>query len=174
MSKLAAAATAFEAELAQYTRLGELFVKTPLGSVKHLERANQLLGEIAQVEERLQTCGKDLVQAIAAARQQQEQLAESVVAQVPALSARNAKLTELMGELAKIATDVAELNTAVTGAAPDAAGISERVFAMSARALALGKQAQEAQLEEVATQAHALHQRLESIAKKLQKAGATN
>ena len=182
-SPLAAAATAFDAELAQYARLGELFLKTPLGSVKHLERANQLLGEIAAAEERLQIAGKDLVSALGSARSRQEQLAVEVVAHVPVLSARNGKLTELMGELGKIAGDVGELNTVVlqvsgengdatkAPTAVDALGVSERVLAMSARAGALAKQASEAELEEVATQAHALHQRLEVIGKKLQKAG---
>jgi hypothetical protein len=181
-SPLAAAATAFDDELAQYARLGELFLKTPLGSVKHLERANQLLGEIAQAEERLQVAGKELVMALGAARNRQEQLATEVVAHVPVLSARNAKLSELMAELGKIAGDVGDLNTLVTHPAgengdpskPTAAhalGVSERVLAMSARAAGLAKQANEAELEEVATQAHALHQRLEAIGKKLQKAG---
>lgn len=172
-SPLAAAATAFDAELAQYARLGELFLKAPLGSVKHLERANQLLGEIAASEERLQSVGKELVQALGAARNRQEQLAVDVVAHVPRLQARNGTLQALMAELGKIAGDVAELNTVVAGETPstaDALSVSERVLAMSARAATLAKQAQESELEEVATQAHALHQRLELIGKKLQKA----
>ena len=41
------AAQEFDDQLATYARLGELFLKTPLGSVKHLERANQTLQEIA-------------------------------------------------------------------------------------------------------------------------------
>ncbi len=182
-SPLAAAATAFEDELAQYTRLGELFLKTPLGSVKHLERGNQLLGEIAQAEERLQAAGKELVTALGAARSRQEQLAVDVVAHVPVLAARNAKLSTLMTELGKIAGDVGELNHVVAGVggengdatksptAADALDVSQRVLAMSARAATLAKQAGESELEEIGTQAHALHQRLEVIGKKLQKAG---
>jgi len=181
-SALAAAASAFDAELAVYARLGELFLKTPLASVKHLERANQLLGEIAQCEERLQGAGKELVQALGAARNRQEQLALDVVAHVPVLSARNAKLGELMTELGKIAGDVAELNTVVASVgengdatkgptAADARSVSERVLAMATRAAALAQQARDAEMEEVATQAHALHQRLEAIGQKLQRAG---
>ena len=57
-SPLTEAATAFDAELVVYARLGELFLKTPLTSLKQLERANQLIGEIADCEQRLQDCGK--------------------------------------------------------------------------------------------------------------------
>ena len=183
-SPLAAAASAFDAELAQYARLGELFLKTPLASVKHLERANQLLGEIAQCEERLQACGQELVQALSTARGRQEQLAVDVVAHVPVLSARNAKLGELMAELGKIAADVSELNTDVSHVgdngdatksptAADAMGMGQRVLAMAARAADLAARARADDLEEIATQAHALQQRLEVIGKKLQKAGST-
>ena len=52
-SPLAEAAADFATELANYSRLGRLFLETPLGSVKHLERANQTLGEIAASEVRL-------------------------------------------------------------------------------------------------------------------------
>ena len=69
-SPLADAAAAFDDELAAYARLGDLFLKTPLSSVKHLERANTTLGEIAASEERLQAAGQRMVQALAAARAQ--------------------------------------------------------------------------------------------------------
>ena len=42
-SALVEAAAKFASELESYSRLGDLFLKTPLTSVKHLERANQLL-----------------------------------------------------------------------------------------------------------------------------------
>ena len=59
LSELALAAVAFETELEAYKRSGELFMKTPLGSsVKHLERANATLAELAGCEERLQVAGQ--------------------------------------------------------------------------------------------------------------------
>lgn len=171
-SALAAAATNFEAELEKYARLGELFLKQPLGSVKYLERANQLLGEIAGCEERLQASGQALVQALQASRGRQEALSEHVIAHVPAVTTRNKQLEALMQELGKIASEVGELNTAVAAPTPDTAReVSERVLALSEKALALSSQAHEAELEEVATQAHALHQKLDAIGKKLAKAG---
>lgn len=176
------AAAEFDKELAAYSRLGKLFIDTPLSSVKHLERANSTLGEIAQCEERLQKAGQALVQALSAARDQQEQLAKAVVAHVPAVQARNTRLQELMQQMAAVAGEVAGLNDVITKhkengdsskgpTQADARDVGETVLALSGRAEALAVTAREAEFEEVATQAHALHQRLQAIGKKLQKAG---
>jgi chromosome segregation ATPase len=180
-SALAEAAAAFDAELATYGRLGKLFVETPLSSVKHLERANTTLAEIAACEERLQAAGQRLVQALATARDRQEQLAKDVVAHVPALQARNKRLQDLMTELGVVAGEVAKLNDVIgkrgngdatqTPTAADALDVSALVFGLSERAEQLAATAQEAEFEELHTQAHGLHQRLQAIGKKLQKAG---
>ena len=178
---LVEAAAEFDEALAQYSRLGDLFIKAPLGSVKHLERANNLLGEIASCEERLQAAGQKLVRALAESRDGQEKLAASVVAHVPNVQERNKRLQELMGELTSVAGEVAGLNTQIQAkgngdpdagpTAEDANDISVNVLAMSSRAEELAKTAREAEFEELATQAHALHQRLQAIGKKLAKVG---
>ncbi len=177
---LVEAAAEFDEALSQYSRLGDLFIKAPLGSVKHLERANNLLGEIATCEERLQGAGQKLVKALAEARDAQERLAKDVVAHVPNVQQRNTRLKELMGELTSVAGEVAGLNTQIqakaeAGAelttADDASDISTSVLALSGRAEELAKTAREAEFEELAAQAHALHQRLQAIGKKLAKVG---
>lgn len=181
-SALSDAAAAFDAELAGYARLGKLFLDTPLSSVKHLERANHTLAEIAAAEERLQVAGQRLVQALAAARDHQEQLARQVVAHVPVVQERNQRLQSLMSELGSVAGEVAGLNELITArsgngdaarlpTAADALDVSATVFALSERAEQLAGTAREADFEELASQAHALHQRLLVIGKKLQKAG---
>jgi hypothetical protein len=181
-SPLVEAAAEFDQELANYARLGDLFLKTPLSSVKHLERANTVLAELAGCEERLQAAGQKLVKALAAARDHQEQLAKEVVAHVPAVQQRNIKLQELMGELTGVAGEVGGLNAIIQGkaengdatanpTAADARDVSETVLALSSRAEKLATTAREAEFEELATQAHALHQRLQAIGKKLAKAG---
>jgi hypothetical protein len=179
-SALGDAVAAFDSELAAYARLGKLFLETPLQSVKHLERANATLGDIAACEERLQAAGQRLVQALAAAREHQEQLAKQVVGHVPAVQARNQRLQELMTQLGTVAGEVSELNTKIVErrengdqtrppTADEAHDVSTSVFALSDRALHLATIAREAEFEELATQAHALHQRLQAIGKKLQK-----
>ena len=183
-SELTEAATAFEGELATYTRLGELFVKTPLASVKYLERANSTLAEIAACEGRLQEAGQRLVQALAAARDGQEQLAKQVVAHVPQVQERNKRLQELMTELAGVATEVGGLNAVISRGgngdattpptAADARDVAATVLALSARAELLANTAKQAEFEELATQAHALHQKLQAIGKKLAMVGGTS
>ena len=158
---LVEAAAEFDTELSSYGRLGELFLKAPLSSVKHLERANQLLGEIAGCEERLQQAGQKLVKALAGARDEQEQLAKNVVAHVPAIQQRNARLQELMGELTGLAGEVGGLNALIqskaengdSSASPtakDARDVSETVLGLSTRAEQLAAVAREAEFEELA------------------------
>jgi chromosome segregation ATPase len=177
-SPLTEAATLFEAELAIYARLGELFIKTPLTSLKHLERANQTIGEIADCEQRLQDAGKKLIEALSAARARQESLSNQVVAHAPTVQARNAQLKDLMLQMGQLATDVAGVNAKIVqqsgdGSEPskaDPGEVSGSLLELSARAEQLAGDAHTAEFEELSQQAHALHQRLKAIGQKLQKA----
>src|ERR1044072_5515259 len=112
-SPLVQAATEFDEALAVYSRLGDLFLKTPLTSLKHLERANQTLGELADCEQRLQATGKKLIEALTAARQKQEKLSQEVISQAPMLKERNAQLRDLMTQMGALATDVQSVNQLV-------------------------------------------------------------
>ncbi|HET9625175.1 MAG TPA: hypothetical protein VFP84_27595 [Kofleriaceae bacterium] len=180
---LADAVAGFDAELTTYARLGELFIKTPLASVKQLERANATLADIAKCEERLQAAGQRMVQALSIARGHQEQLAAKVVAHVPAVQARNQQLNELMAELTTIVGEGGSLNQAITSprengdaskphtpTADETRDIIAKVLALSDRAERLAATANAAEFEELATQAHSIHQRLAAVGKKLQKA----
>lgn len=182
-TELAEAAAGFDQELAAYARLGELFVGTSLSSVKHLERANATLAEIAACEDRLQAAGQRMARAIAAARANQEQLARGVIARIPVVQDRNRRLKELMAELAAVAGELGSLHTTIAARrdngdptrppAPDSArDLSATLLALSERASRLAAGAREAEFEELATQAHALHQRLQAIGKKLHKAAS--
>jgi len=179
-SALVNAAAAFDEELATYSRLGELFLKTPLNTLKHLERANQTLGELADSEQRLQEAGKQLIEALTAARQKQEDLSRSVIEYAPTLQARNQRLRELMTSMGQLAQDVQQINAVVTAkngdgqsepAEADPADVSTKVLGLSDRADQLATSCREADFAELAEQAHALHQRLKAIGTKLQKAG---
>lgn len=179
-SALVNAAAAFDTELATYSRLGDLFLKTPLNTLKHLERANQTLGELADSEQRLQDSGKLLIEALTGARQKQEQLSQSVIDYAPTVQARNQTLRDLMTSMGALAGDVSQLNTVVTGkngdaqegaSEPDPVDVSTKVLGLSDRADQLAASCREADFAELAEQAHALHQRLKAIGTKLQKAG---
>ena len=178
-SPLVQAATLFDEELAIYARLGELFLKTPLTTLKQLERANQTLGEIADCEQRLSDAGKRLIEALTGARQRQEDLSQSVIGHAPTVQARNQRLRELMTAMGELAGDVQSVNTQVLGkngdqqeqaAQADPSEVSAKVLALSERADQLATTAREAEFAELADQAHALHQRLKAIGTKLQKA----
>lgn len=163
---LVAAATAFEDALEEYARLAELLLRTPLTSVKHLERANQTIAEIGATEERLGATGRGLAQAISEARDRQQALADQMVAHLPAVHARNEALRALVTELQQLAETVRGINTAaVEGAAPLA--LEEQVAALAERAEALAARARTDGFEEPATQAHALHQQMLAVGRKL-------
>jgi hypothetical protein len=87
-----------------------------------------------------------------------------------------------MAELAQVAGEVGSLNQAIAGqrnngdaskppTPEDARGVSATVFALSDRAERLAVTAREAEFDEIATQAHTLYQRLQTIGKKLQRVG---
>jgi prefoldin subunit 5 len=106
------------------------------------------------------------------------------VAHVPAVQSRNQQLQQLMGELGSLAGEVAGLNQMISRkgengdatqapTAADALDVSSTIFALSERAEQLARAAHEAELEELHTQAHALHQRLQAIGKKLQRASGS-
>jgi hypothetical protein len=179
-SPLTEAAEAFDAALAAYTRLGELFLKAPLDTLKHLERANTTLGELADGEQRLQETGQRLIAAVAAARDRQQKLSADIVARAPALQARNGKLGELMSALHEIAGEVGKLNDEIAqrqpgSVVPSGSGdVSSAVLALSERAEVLAQDARAAEFPELADQAHALYQRLQAIGKKLKMTGAGN
>jgi chromosome segregation ATPase len=165
---LVAAAMAFDQELASYQRLGELFLRAPLDTVKHLERAKSTLDELAGCEQRLQEAAQRLIGALGEARARQESLAQSVVDHAPALQARNARFGELMAKMHAIAAEVGAINQNVTSSEPtDVPEVAQRVLGLSTRAEELAGEARAEHFDDLAEQAHALEQRLRAIAKKL-------
>lgn len=179
-SPLLAAAQAFDDELQNYTRLAELFVKSPLTSTKHLDRINETLGEIAGCEQRLGETGRALVTALGAARQEQEQLAAQVVERLPAVRQRNDQLRGLMAELEALGKEAAAISAESGDVPRDANGnvdvpaaqaldIGTRILELAARASDVATHARDVEFDELSHQAHALHQRLLAVGKKLQR-----
>jgi chromosome segregation ATPase len=169
--ELSEAAQAFDEALAVYTRLGELFLRTPLDTVKHLERANTTLNELAESEQRLQLTGQLLVAAISSARERQQAISQQVVDRAPALKARNARLGELMTTLQDITAQVGALNEQVVNATANQGELATAMAALAERAEELSRTARGNELVDLADQAHSLHQRLHALAQKLGTAG---
>jgi hypothetical protein len=163
---LVAAATAFDEQLTEYARLAELLLRTPLATVKHLERANQTIEEIGATETRLGETGRALALAISEARDRQQQLAEQMVAHLPSVQARNQALRDLITDLQQLAETVRAINSAASGGA-GALDLEERVTQLAAAAETLAARARSDGFEEPATQAHALHQQMLAVQRKL-------
>lgn len=165
-SVLVAAAIAFDAELAEYARLAELLLRTPLGGLKQLERANLTIEEISGTEGRLGATGRALAQAIGEARDRQQQLADQMVAHLPLVHQRNEALRTVVTELKQLGEAMRELNTAASSGAA-LHEVEERVTALATAAEALAVRARAEEFEEPASQAHAMHQQMLALAKKL-------
>lgn len=179
-SPLAAAAAAYEAEFATYQRLADLFVKTPLNTIKHLDRANESLAELAECEQRLQQNLHNILSVLTETRKVQEGLAGQVVAHAPKFKERKDMLAALTQRVADIAKDASQLNAHAVGkngdtqtdaAKPDLGEVSAKVMELADRANELHTSCRDADFDELAEQAHTVHQKLKSLATKLSKAG---
>jgi hypothetical protein len=166
-SPLVDAAQAFDDALEAHARAAELFCRAPLASTKQIDRANELLVEIAGCEERLRAGGQALAEAVAAARDRQERLATEILERLPQVQARNEQLRLLLADFAALGTEASTLNAAL--GTPREVVVA--LTGLSDRAEALAATAREAGFDELGNQAHALHQRMLAVSKKLSAAG---
>jgi hypothetical protein len=177
-SPLVEAAQAFDRELTSYGHLAEALLRAPLGSTRHLEKVNETLGEIAQVEERLGLCGQALATALNNARDEQQRLAQAMIQRLPEIKQRSEELQALMGQFAALGDDAGALNadvTAMAGLDPsdptratEARKLSERMAQLGKRAREVSEAAKAAAFEELAREAHSLHQKMLAAANRLQ------
>jgi hypothetical protein len=171
------AAEAFAAELGTYTSLSEAFHRLPLESTKHLERANETLGQIAASEQRLAQCGQRLAEAVSGARAQQEGLAKTTLERVPEMRQRMEQLRGLLSQFEALGGEAGAINTAAASLGSrdadketqigQARELAARMLALSQRAQEIAGAARSADFEELANRAHALHQQLLSAHNKL-------
>jgi hypothetical protein len=182
VSPLLAAAQAFDGELTSYLHLSESFQRAPMTTNKQLERVNELLGQIAESEQRLAICGQQLAEAVSGAREQQEQQARITLGRIPEVKARMDQLRALLARFEELGLEATAINqTAVNlgrvgqaGAGGDEAAaiggareLAANMHALSVRASELAAAAREADFEELAARAHGLHQQLLSAHHKL-------
>jgi hypothetical protein len=176
-SALLEAAQAFDEELGSYTGLSEAFQRAPLASSKNLERVNELLSQIAASEQRLAACGQRLAEAVGGARALQESQAQLTLARIPEVKARMEHLRGLLAQFEELGKQAGALNQRAVGlgkgseqgAAP-ISGVRElaaEMQALSVRASELAGAAKQADFDELAGRAHALHQQLLSAHHKL-------
>lgn len=167
-SALVEAAQAFDEALEAHVRAGELFVRSNLSTTKQLERANELLGEIAAAEKLLADRGAALAAAINAAHTRQQAAAKEIVDRIPAIKERNEQLQALLARFQTIGAEAGALNAGAAASKP--AELVATITSIADRAEALAADARTAGFDELAREAHSLHQRLASTARKLQSA----
>ncbi len=118
-SGLVVAAEALEAELKRYEGLAEGLGRTALSSQKALERAAATLKEVADCDDRLGVRARELVEAITAARERQQQQAQAVHARATELAERVETWKELMLRYEGLSQEAAGVNTLIqTSLAP--------------------------------------------------------
>jgi hypothetical protein len=177
-SALTEAAQAFDDELASYLNLSEAFVRAPLSSSKQIERVNELLGQIAASEQQLAACGQRLAEAVTGARERQEAQARQTLERLPEVKARMEHLRTLLGQFEALGAQAAGINqTALSLGKPDpdagpaqiggAKELAANMHALATRAAELSVAAKQADFQELAGKAHALHQQLLSAHHKL-------
>jgi aminoglycoside phosphotransferase family enzyme len=178
-SPLLAAADAFDGALVRFASLTEALRKGPLESGRGLERAAEMLREVAACEEDLQAHAQLLVAALGAAREAQQVQAELVRAQALEIQARSQTYGELLGRFEAIGKDAAQLNALAQSVAArhrDAAQsmgaddlrallaelgtLQERMTAVAAGGEAVAGEARAARFEELVRQFESLRQQL--------------
>jgi hypothetical protein len=112
-SGLVVAAEALEAELKRYEGLAEGLGRTPLSSQKALERSAATLKEVADCDDRLGVRARELVEAITAARERQQQQAQAVHARATELSERVEIWKELMLRYEGLSQQAAGVNALI-------------------------------------------------------------
>ena len=179
-SSLLAAAEAFDVELGRFAHLTEGARRGTLSSQRSLERAAELLKEVADCEEQMQAQARALMAALAEARAQQEAQAALVSQRAEELRQRTVVYGELLQRFQQLGEDAAELNgmgqrlslkKREAGASeadmakdPELASglrlLSERMASVAERARDLESTARDADFEDVARQADSLRQQL--------------
>jgi hypothetical protein len=182
-SPLTHAVTALEAELQRFESLAEALRTAPLGTQKHLQRAGQVLSEVADADQRLQGLVQQLVAAISAARERQQHQAVLVQERALEVERRARIFQQMLQKQADLGEAAAELNRLFQGAATadvreqspeERARTLEQLFALGEQVGKLAEAAQvltgiatEQEFVDVARGADGLRQQLLALHNKL-------
>jgi len=99
---LGAAAAALDAELRRFDQIAELLSRLKLDSEKNLDRAARATQDAAQSEEKVAAAVRDLVAAVARARERQENQAKVVAERAREVGARRAELEAIAGRFLEL------------------------------------------------------------------------
>jgi DNA repair exonuclease SbcCD ATPase subunit len=190
-SALVQAVREFDEELDRFAHAASAACRRALDSRRQLEKAAQAVTEAAQAETALQGRAQALLQALRAAQEEQQSRAEALRARAQEIQTRFATYEQLAERYQKLRDDGAGLVEAAQKLREDTrpdqptpgkaellsglAALEERVAALRGDARAVAADAQAAQFEDLATEAHSVEQTLSALRNKLllaQKAAA--
>ena len=181
-SELMSAAEAFDAELTRFASLAESARKGPLNSQKNIERAARMFEAVGEAEKRLGVAAQELVMALTAARQRQEQHALAIQVRAQEIEQRTIAAAALLERYGALGEKAALLNQDVqliaanetNGARlsteallPALAQLHTRMNEVAEGASLLVASAHEAEFDDIAGSADSLRQQLGSAAKKI-------
>lgn len=173
-SELMVAAATFDEQLTRFAALAERARTGPLNSQKNLQRAARSFQEIGEAEKKLGVAAQELVAALTAARQMQEQQAQAIQERAQEIARRTAVAADLLKRYGAIGEKAAELNALVLDLATkkaDGASANSEVLPLLGQvrarlsevlegATALVEAARECDFEDIAGEARSLHQQV--------------
>jgi hypothetical protein len=177
---LTAAAAALDAELVRYEELSRGLAETPLDSQKNLQRSKNAMEECAESERRLSAALATLLEAMNAAQKRQERAMQETLSAAQRVQARVSEFAAFMERFAALGLRARDLNVPVAeilekratgGDAGDLLGglkdVVEKMTQISEDAEAAAKDAQAAGWVDVARDADALKQQVQSAKNKV-------
>ncbi|HXU74893.1 MAG TPA: hypothetical protein VN947_36610 [Polyangia bacterium] len=177
-STLKAAVQALDDELARFEALSDAAQRTPLTSERNLEKAATAINQAAESQQRVHGHIQALIDAISAARVKHDQTAEELVKTRDLVQARGERFQAQLGRFAALGKEAADISAFVRelGALKDKpngevvgklAEVQERMTAVVAGATALGKEAEEENMEDLGRQCDSLKQQVQSALNKV-------
>lgn len=177
------AAQAFDEALGSFRGAMEAVQRGPLNSAKNIERAAQLLSNVAETEQRMRVASQGLSTALSEGHAEQVRLAKLVTERADAIAARTVEFQQLItryGELGAVAStlnqDLIEIvrKKKEPGESSGGAAIEVEISALYDKLGALAQSAQElldaaraADFEDVTRQADSIRQQLLAARNKL-------
>jgi hypothetical protein len=175
LSPLVASADALDAEVRRFEELTASVQKAPLDSHKSIDRAADLMEEIAECQTRIAGHVDGLLKAITAAHGRQQIAAEVIMSRADAIRARRAVLVALVERFAALGQQTQSVNELLQQGVAEgtAAGVIpsekaiERLGETAEAAAILSDDAEKEGFRDVANQADTLKQQLLSAKNKL-------
>jgi chromosome segregation ATPase len=177
-SSLKAAVQALDDELARFEALADAAQRTPLTSERNLEKAATAVNQAAESQQRVHGHIQALIDAITAARVKHDETAQELVKTRDLVQARGERFQTQLARFAALGKEAADISGFVRQlgelkgkpngeVVAQLAQVQERMTAVVAGAGALGKEAEDENMEDLGRQCDSLRQQVQSALNKV-------